>query len=92
MNTLLIGYDLDKPAQNYDNLIAEIKDISDFYWHHLDSTWLVKTNETPVSVRDKLAKHININYDKLLVMNITGAAAAWVGFTEQGGKWLSSNL
>jgi hypothetical protein len=41
MGTLLIGYDLDKPGQDYSNLVAEIKRLG-AWWHNLDSTWLVK--------------------------------------------------
>ena len=46
MGTLLIGYDLDKPDQDYSDLIAAIKKLG-AWWHHLDSTWLVKSDLTP---------------------------------------------
>lgn len=48
MNTLLIGYDLNRPSQNYEDLFKVIK--AEGTWcHNLDSTWLavgVKSNET----------------------------------------------
>ena len=61
MSTLLVGYDLDRPAQNYANLEAAIKSVGD-WWHHLDSTWLVVTPNTPMQVRDLLAQHIDPRY------------------------------
>lgn len=91
MSTLLIGYDLDRPAQNYANLEAAIKAIGD-WWHHLDSTWLVVTPHTPTQVRDALAKHIDSRYDKLLVIDISRDAAAWIGFNDQGAKWLKAAI
>lgn len=39
MATLLVGYDLNKPGQNYDDLWVHLKDLGP-WWHYLDSTWL----------------------------------------------------
>lgn len=36
------------------------------HWHHLDSTWIVRTEKTPVQVRD-----IDSD-DELLVVELTG--------------------
>lgn len=41
--TLLIGYDLNAPGQDYGDLIEAVK-ASGARWHYLDSTWLVKTS------------------------------------------------
>jgi hypothetical protein len=30
--------------------------------------------------------------DELLVVNVTGDAAAWQGFTEKGQEWLRNNI
>lgn len=90
MRTILIAYDLNKSGQDYENLISEIKKLGT-WWHYLDSTWLVKTDGTPVSVRDQLASHIDKN-DELLVIDVTGDAAAWTGFEASAGKWLKDNL
>jgi hypothetical protein len=90
MGTLLIGYDLDKPGQDYSNLMAAIKGLGS-WWHHLDSTWLVKSDLTTKAARDLLAKHIDDN-DELLVISVTGREAAWTGFNEKGGQWIKDNL
>src|SRR6195952_3257913 len=43
--TLLTGYDLNKP-KDYTPLFAAIKSIGGDWWHHLDSTWLIKSEST----------------------------------------------
>ena len=91
MKTFLIGYDLNKSGQDYEQLYSAIKKITP-WWHHLDSTWLVVTNEneTAVSIRDKLKAHIDDN-DELLVINVTGRERAWTGFNDAGSKWLKES-
>ena len=89
MATYMVGYDLNKPVQNYTELIDAIKSYGT-WWHHLDSTWIIKTDQTPVEVRDNLAQHIDSN-DELLVAAIS-APAAWHGFNDKGSQWLKDNL
>ena len=90
MSNILIAYDLNKVGQNYTNLIEKIKTLG-AWWHYLDSTWIVVTNQTAVQVRDALKPHIDSN-DELLVLDITGDSAAWVGFDNAASKWLTDNL
>ena len=89
MKTYLIGYDLDKPGQDYSNLIEAIKKIGT-WWHCLDSTWLVKSNYTATQIRDYLLPHIDQN-DELLVALLSGEAA-WYGFKGDCSTWLTNNL
>ncbi|MGN7157879.1 hypothetical protein ACTHRK_17495 [Dietzia cercidiphylli] len=86
MATKLIAYDLNSPGQKYDDLIDAIKGLG-AWWHHLDSTWLVRTSSSAEEVRDKLKKYID-NGDELLVVDVTGDSRAWCGFKESGSKWL----
>jgi len=91
MSTFLIGYDLDKPGEkDYTDLIAAIK-ILGAWWHHLDSTWIVKSALTHVEVRDVLRPYLSTS-DKLLVIDVTSDAAAWTGFNQRGSNWLKDNL
>ncbi len=60
------------------------------WWHHLDSTWIIQTDQTAAQVRDNLGRHIDSN-DELLVAAI-GAPAAWKGFNEKGATWLKDHL
>lgn len=89
MKSYLIGYDLNKKGQDYDGLISKIKEFPN-WWHHLDSTWIIKTNKTSVEVRDLLLPYID-NNDELLVVHLSGEGA-WRGFNEKGSKWLKDNL
>jgi hypothetical protein len=89
MALYMVGYDLDKPGQNYSDLIAAIKTYGT-WWHHLDSTWLIVTDDSAIQVRDYLKQYLDSN-DKLLVA-VIGAPAAWYGFGNKGSEWLSKQL
>jgi hypothetical protein len=88
--SLLIGYDLNRPGQDYDSLTKEIKELASTWWHHLDSTWIVRTTKSVTQVRDLLRPHIDSG-DELLVVELTGVGA-WSGFNQNGGNWLKENL
>ncbi|SEL63912.1 hypothetical protein SAMN04488505_102737 [Chitinophaga rupis] len=89
MKTYLIGYDLNKPHQDYPELINKIKQFKT-WWHYLDSTWIVKSDLTAAQIREYLKPHIDSN-DELLVVSLTGEGA-WYGFNDKGSKWLKNNL
>lgn len=89
MAVYMVGYDLRKPGQDYTDLIEAIKEYRT-WWHHLDSTWIIVTDDTAADVRDNLAQHIDSN-DELLVASI-GAPAAWIGFAQNGSDWLLKKL
>lgn len=86
----MVGYDLNSPGQNYDDLIEALKGYGS-WWHHLDSTWLIKSSDSAVTIRDALSRHIDSG-DELLVVKVTGATAAWRGFNAKGSQWLKDNL
>lgn len=86
MSTKMIAYDLNSPGQNYEDLIEDIKSLGP-WWHHLDSTWLVKTTMSATELRDRLRKHIGRD-DELLVVDVTADARAWTGFSDRGSRWL----
>ena len=90
MNTLMIGYDLIKPGKDYADLINAIKALTSSWWHCLDSTWIIKTNQKAVQVRDELSAHLDAN-DRLLVATLSGPAA-WLHFSQECGEWLKNNL
>lgn len=90
MRTLLVGYDLNSPGQDYAKLIEALKAYGT-WWHHLDSTWLLRTTSSPTAVRDALVAHLDPN-DELLVLDVTGGPAAWKGFNDKGSSWIHKNL
>jgi hypothetical protein len=91
MKTYLIGYDLNKPEANYPKLIENIKKIANkTWWHHLDSTWIIKSNRSTESILNELKASID-NDDELLVVRLNGEGS-WTGFTKKGSDWLKNNL
>ena len=90
MATYMIGYDLSRPKQNYEQLSGAIKSLGGSYWHYLDSTWLVVTEKTVGEIRDVLKVHLDAG-DELLVAQLTGGWASR-GFNAKATDWLRSNL
>ncbi len=89
MKCYMIGYDLNRPGQNYEELEDAIKSLGT-WWHNLDSTWIVMTGMSAAEIRDNLSSHIDRN-DKLLVAQLAGEAA-WQGFKTSGSQWLKQKL
>jgi hypothetical protein len=90
LKTYLIGYDLNRPGQNYPELFDAIKQVGGTWWHCLDSTWIVKSDSTAKAIRDELAPHVDQG-DELLVVNLTGESA-WRGFNKECSDWLLNNI
>lgn len=82
----MISYDLNRPEADYPGLIRAIKK-QGAWWHHLDSFWLVNSDLSPSDMRDVLKPFLDSN-DELLVIDVTGRARAWRGFSDSGSKWL----
>lgn len=89
MPARLIGYDLSRPGQEYDDLFEAIKSIGN-WWHCLDSTWIVITDMTCAQVRDELKPYLDSN-DAVAVFTLSGSAA-WVGLSDDCSDWLKENL
>ena len=91
MGTILIAYDIHPTrGELYDNLIEKIQSLGD-WWHHLESTWIVRCAHSPREVRDQLKSYIGID-DQLLVIEISGDAAEWAGVNDAGNQWLKDNI
>ncbi len=78
-----------KPGQNYDALIAEIKNISGVYANPCLSTWLVKTNLSATDIANRL-KAIDAT-DKLLVMEVNSNWAS-VGVNPNTVDWMRAHI
>ena len=95
MAVFAVGYDLHS-GEDYTKLIDALKQYSK-WWHCLDSTWLIVSEDTASEIRTNLRQHI-LRDDRLLVMRYgktqsgAGANAAWVGFADECKDWLSNNL
>jgi hypothetical protein len=69
MAAYIIGYDLNKPEQDYPELNKAIKAESGTWWHKLDSTWIIVSDRTAKQIRDDLGAHIG-NSDELRCASI----------------------
>ena len=68
-----IGYDLDKPGQDYTDLIRRLKELG--AKRILKSDWLLPHNKTtPVAIRDDLGRFLDAN-DRVLVSEQKNNAA-----------------
>ena len=91
MATLLIGYDVHPPeGRTYDELVTAIQSLG-AWWHHLETIWIVKCDHTPAQIRDRLKSHVGHD-DQLLVVDISGATAEWLGVNNSGSTWLKTNI
>lgn len=88
---ILIAYDIHLPdGEAYDELTAAIKALGT-WWHHLETIWIVKCSHTPAQIRNQLLSRIGSD-DQLLVIDISGDTAEWLGINDSGGKWLKDNI
>jgi hypothetical protein len=89
--TVLIAYDIHpQEGEAYEGLTQAIQSLG-AWWHHLETTWIVKCAHTPDQIRDQLKSHIG-SEDQLLVIEISGDMAGWVGINDTGSKWLNDNI
>lgn len=90
MNTLLVGYDLHKPRQEYE-AVWDVLRAMGTWWHHLDSTWIVRTELTPVQLRTQLRQLVDGD-DEILVIDVSGRSWAGYGFEQRAYDWLKKNM
>ncbi len=91
MTIYVVGYDLHPSrGETYDDLLAALGKYGGS-WHCIDSTWLIKTDQTAVQVRDNLKQHVKSD-DQLLVVAYAPHNSAWFGFTGECQKWLKNNM
>ena len=64
----MVTYDLSRGANRYEGLLAELAD-SPAWWHYLESTWLIATDENADELWERLRGH-TIAADNVLVMEV----------------------
>ena len=90
MGALLITYDLNKPGKDYDALYDKIKGLGSYWWHYLDSTWIVDTPLSPAAASEQLRTVLDAS-DRLLIINVTGDASD--GWLEQDAwNWIKQHV
>lgn len=87
MALYLIDYDLSNPGQNYDDLIAAIKNYS---WAKIcKSSWAVSSSDSASTIRDNLKSYLDTN-DRLFVGELSGTWASQ-GLPKEVTEWLKKH-
>ncbi len=87
---LLVTYELKgQPGKSYDKLYSILKS-SNEWWHYLDSTWIIDTNDTVKEFSDKILQAIDGGNDNFLVVEITGQSRqGWL--PTKAWEWLKKH-
>ena len=84
MGVYAVSYDLSKPGQEYTALIEELK-ASPGWWHHLQSTWLISTTESPLQIWKRLKPHLDEN-DRMLIIEVLDNTSGWL--PKKAWEWI----
>lgn len=88
MKAYSITYDLSTPGRDYKNLYEAIKE-SGAWWHYLESTWLVKTDDSPSQIWARLKPHIDAN-DSLLIIEVRDNISGWL--PKKAWEWVHAHV
>ncbi len=73
---------------DYQRLFETLKSCSG-WWHYMDSTWLVCTQDSPENFAEKLLRYMS-DSDHLLVIRVTDEYAG--SLPERAWDWLETHL
>jgi hypothetical protein len=88
MKAYLISYDLDKPGQNYERVIARLKQHGAV--RVLFSQWALKTTWSAIQLRDDLQANGIDTSDRLLVAELRGEWAFYNVFAGEEFKQIAA--
>lgn len=88
-NNLHISYDLYAPGQNYEKVIAAIKQLGGWAKIH-KSFWYVNSSYTAAQARDYVWAVMDSN-DSLYVVDSTNNVAAWQNLTTEVANFIRDN-
>lgn len=91
MATLLISYDLNAPGRDYPRISARIQALTGTWCHPQKSLWLVAGAPGAEATRNDLKNYVD-DSSKLLVVDVTGDTAAWLGLSGEDSQWLKAHL
>jgi hypothetical protein len=88
VNTLFVGYELNGSG-DYSAVREKLAGASK-WWHHLESTWLVVTEQGCDEYYNELVSCLSPE-DKLLVIDVTKVTTRWCGFDTVASKWIEDS-
>lgn len=83
-----ITYDLRTPGRNYNQLYEAIKG-SPRWWHFLESTWLIITDETAQQVWQRIGSQIDKN-DFMLIIEVRNNKEGWL--PKDAWDWINQHV
>lgn len=84
----IVSYDK-SDEDNYEALEEELKQ-SDGWWHYLERTWIILTDETPDEIWKRIEEKIN-KENQLLIIEVNGKVRQ--GWLKQSAwDWIKENL
>src|SRR5947208_3217570 len=83
-----VSYELRVAGKNYEPLYNELKK-STRWWHYLQSTWLIQTDETAVQVWQRLVAHVD-QQDSVLLIEVRNNAQGWL--PKDAWDWIRDNV
>ena len=88
MNTLLVSYEL-QGGGDYSAVRTKLTSGAS-WWHHLDSVWLVITDQGCDDYEKELSAVLQPG-DKLLVIDVTAVTTRWNGFDDDASNWIKES-
>lgn len=84
----LVTYDLKKPGKDYVSLHNTLKTATS-WWHYIDSTWIIKT-EQPVEYWSEKIRSVIDGNDNFLIVDITKQRRqGWL--PKKAWEWIRKN-
>ena len=87
MTLYIISYDLTQPDRDYSGLYGAIEGFNT-WWHYLESTWIVKTTDSPDEIFEKLKPYVDEN-DNLLIVGVGKKHQGWL--PKKAWDWINRN-
>ncbi len=81
-----VSYDLKAPNRDYTGLYESLK-ATQRWWHYLESTWILLTDETPDQIWARLQSHVDAN-DRLVIIEVRDNCQGWL--TKDAWDWIHS--
>jgi len=89
MNAFAVTYDLRaKRKPDYKGVFKELK-LCTRWWHYLESTWLVMTDETASELWERLRPHVH-SRDSVLIIEVRDNVSGWL--PEKAWAWINRNV
>lgn len=86
---LLITYNKMDHSISIDNLHQSIQKSSESWWHHLNDTWIIRTNLTVNQVFNNIAPNITAK-DRLMIVEIKKNYQGWL--SNDAWTWLNKEF